>query len=457
MTEVAAKCIREQPRFRGIFQEHGKFDKNIALVLPEVHGDEGKFIEKSLATGFSGENINALEKETAGYIGVRAAVALKSGADAACMAVKLAAEKIYGDDSGISESGRAWKRGLLSGRRVFCSDFMLPAAVNAVIDEGGEPVFIDVSAEDWCMDPEILEIAFQKYQDVKLVIMNHAYGVPGQIKEVKRICGEHGALLIEDASESIGAKIGGEQTGSFGDYGILDFGKDKIITGSCGGVLLTNDIRGCQKVKSWAAYSKTGSFYSQYKEIGSSYMMSDVVAGVVRGQFPYLKEHIAKKKAIYRRYLEKFDGNFISMNPVREGTEPNYWISCMTCDSNIQFQETRSGCKYTYTDQHGTASPMEIYDALAAFGAQSSPVYMPLCFYPAYQNYDQISLDGSRRSWRFSDDGFWVRSNVSKDCFDRGLCLPSDIGMTEEEQERVVDIVFACFNKVDLDRRSAFL
>lgn len=137
------------------------------------------------------------------------------------------------------------------------------------------------------------------------------------------------------------------------------------------------------------------------------------------------------------------------------GTEPNYWIPCMTCDSCIQLQETRSGGDYSYTDQHGTASPMEIYDALAAFGAQSSPVYRPLSLYPAYRNYDQISLDGSRRAWRFEDDGFWIRSNVSKDCFDRGLCLPSDIRMTEEEQDRVIDIVFACFSRMDLDRESA--
>lgn len=455
MTDVAARCIREQPRFRGIFKDNGKFDGNIALVLPAVHGDEGEYIEKSLRSGFSGENIDELEQETAKRIGVRNAVALKSGMDAAHMAVKLAAEKIYGSTSGVRFRGGFGKDGVLSGLRVFCSDFMLPAAVNLIIDEGGEPVFIDVSAEDWSMDPEVLQIAFQKYQDVKLVIMNHAYGFPGQIKEVKRICREHGALLIEDASESLGAKIDGQQIGSFGDYGILDFGTDKIITGSSGGMLLVNDHYSYQKAKNWAMHSNTASSCGQFEEIGNNCIMSDIIAGVVRSQFQHLEEHIAKKKAIYRRYLEKFDDDFISMNPVREGTEPNYWISCMTCNSNIQFQETRSGRDYTYTDQHGTASPMEVYDALAAFGAQSSPVYMPLSIYPGFKNYDQISLDGSRRLWRFEDDGFWVRSNVSKDCFGRGLCLPSDIRMTEGEQDRVIDIVYACFSKSDLDRRSA--
>lgn len=436
MTEVAARCIREQPRFRGIFEGNGKFDEEIALVSPVVYGNERKFIEKSLETRFSGENICELEKEIAEYIGVRNAVALKSGMDAACVAVKLAAEKAYGSTCQISDTDGFWERGALSGKRVFCSDFMPHTVVNSVIHEGGEPVFIDVSAEDWGMDPEVLEIAFQKYQDVKIVIMNHAYGFPGQIKEVKRICGEHGALLIEDASECIGAKTDGQQVGSFGNYSILDFGRDRIITGSSGGMLLAND------------------HYT-----GNGCMMSDVIAGVIRSQFIHLEEHIAKKKAIYSRYLKKFDGDFISMNPVREGTEPNYWVSCMTCDSNIQFRETRSGRDYTYTDQHGTASPMEIYDALTAFGAQSCPVYRPLSSYPAYKNYDQITLDGSKRSWKFGDDGFWVRSNVSRDCFKRGLCLPSDIRMTEKEQNRVIDIVFACFSKIDLDREKvlAFL
>lgn len=455
MTDVAARCIREQPRFRGIFKDNGKFDEEIALVLPAVHGDESEFIERSLRTSFSGENISGLEKEIAKYVGVWNAVALKSGVDAAHMAVKLAAEKIYGKSSEIFAAGGFWKGGALSGKYVFCSDFMLPATVNQVIREGGEPVFIDVSAEDWCMDPEVLELAFQKYKDVKLVIMNHAYGFPGQIKEVKRICREHGALLIEDASESLGAKIDGHQTGSFGDYGILDYGKDKVITGSSGGMLLVNDRYSYQKAKSQAADPGAASSYSRYKGAGNGCMMSDVIAGVVRSQLKHLGEHIAKKKAIYERYLDKFDGDIISMNPVGEGAEPNYWISCMVCDSNIQFKETRSGRDYTYADLHGTASPMEVYDALAAFGAKSSPVYMPLSLYPAFKNYDQISLDGSRRSWRFDGDSFWIRSNVSKECFDRGLCLPSDIRLTEEEQDRVIDIVYACFSKIDLDRRNA--
>lgn len=457
MTEVAAKCIREQPRFHGIFKDNGKFKREIALALPAVYGDEGKFIEKSLGTGFSGENIKELEKETARYIGVRNVVALKSGTDAIHMAVRLVAEKI---DCGIRSSSAVNglpNGGALFGQRVFCSDFMPFSSVKPVIDEGGEPVFIDVSAEDWCMDPEVLEIAFEKYPDVGLVIMNHAYGFPGQIKEVKRICQEHGALLIEDASEGMGAKIDGKQAGSFGDYGILDFSKDRIITGSSGGMLLVNDCYSYEKAKRWAAYSDVAGSCSRYGEIGNVCMMSDVIAGVVRSQLQHLEEHIEKKKVIYGRYLEKFDSDFISMNPVREGSEPNYWISCMVCDSNIQFRETRSGRDYTYTDQHGTASPMEVYDALAAFGAQSSPAYMPLSLYLAFQDYDQITLDGSRRSWEFGDDGFWVRSNVSKEYFERGLCLPSDIWMTEEEQDRVIDIVFACFSKMDFDREHAIL
>ncbi len=456
MTDVAAKRIREQPRFRGIFQKNGKFDEKVALASPTVHGDESKYIEESLRTEFSGENRSALEKEAAGYVGAFNAIALKSGRGAADLAVRLAAEEIYGSANRAYAFDGGWKDGALSGKRVFCSDFMPPKTVGSVLSEGGEPVFIDVSVEDWCMDPEVLEIAFQKHEDVKLVIMNHAYGFPGQIKEIKRICEEHGALLIEDASESVGAKIDGKRVGAFGDYGIFDFGKDRIITGSSGGMLLVNDRFAYQKATGWATNPDVLGFYGQFEGNGDCCVMSDVVAGIVRSQFQHLEEHIATKKAIYRRYQERFDGDFISMNPVRETAEPNYWISCMTCDSSIQFKETRSGKEYIYKDQHGTASPMEIYDALAAFGAQSSPAYRPLSSYPAFQGYDQISLDGSKRSWGSENDGFWIRSNVSKSCFDRGLCLPSDVGMNEEEQERVIDIVFACFSRMDLDRENVW-
>ncbi len=454
MTDVAARCIREQPRFRGIFKNKGKFERRVMLASPTMHSDEKIFIDKAFDDGFTGRNTARLEKEAAEYIGVKNAVALCSGTAAMNMAVKLAAERLYGSSAINDVPGKLGTIvGALHGKRVFCSDFASSTMADSILYEGGEPVFIDASDEDWSMDPEVLEIAFERYPDVKLVMMNHAYGFPGQIIKIKEICKAHGALLIEDASESLGAKVCGKQTGAFGDYGILSFGSDKIITGSEGGMLLTNDDYSAKKARSRASHSRAATPWRQYEELGDDCLMSDIVAGLILGQIQHLDEHIAKKRAIYERYLEKLDGDIMYVNPMGEGTEPNYWMSCITCESNIQFKETRSEREYTYTNQHGTASPMEIYDALEAFNVESSPVYKPMSMQPVFRNYDQITLDGSKREYpEFDQDGFWVRCDVAKDNFDRGLCLPSDIKMTEEEQNKIIDIIYACYDKADPNR-----
>ena len=446
MTEVAAKCIREQPRFRGI----KKFEKIIPLLSPVMHGDAAEYIKKAFA---SGEKSSRLEEEMAAYIGTGYAVALNSSAAAIHLALKLAAEKIYGSASGISTPDGLGKAGALFGRRVFCPDFAPAAAVNPVIYEGGEPVFIDASPEDWCMDPEALSIAFDRYPDVRIVIMSHVYGFPGQVVKVGEICREHGAVLIEDASWSLGATVDGRQTGSFGDYGILGFGPDKMIAGGSGGMLLTNHAYSASKARCWATQAQAVAPWEQHEELGYSYRMDDFTAAFVLGLLCCLPEHIARKKEIYDRYLENLNGDVIFLNPVGEGTKPNYLMSCMTSESNIIFQETRSGRDYTYTDQHGTAAPMEIYDALLSFGAQASPAYKPLHMQPMYQNYDQITLDGSFKMYQeSSQDDFWVRCDEGKRIFESGLCLPSSIGMTDEEQERVIEIVNACFCERMMDR-----
>lgn len=455
MTDAAAECIRKEPRFEGIH----KFDRRVPLIAPVIHGDETEFIHRALQSGFSGENICELEKETAEYIGVKYAAALSSGMAALHMAVRLAAERAYGSASGISVPDGIGTGGALSGKRVFCSELAAPAVADAVLYEGGVPVFIDVSLEDWCMDPQVLEMAFEKYPDVKIVVMAHLYGYPGQIQKIQEICRRYKALLIEDASESLGAQCwdgsgmpdsgsgAWRQTGSFGDYGVLSFGKNKIITGGSGGMLLTNDHYSYKKAQSWAVHADAPAPWNQHEELGYSCEMNDMAAGMILGQLKHLEEHIARKKAIYQCYQQGMDEELMLPNPVGEGTKPNYWISCMTVESSIVFQETRSEREYTYRSHHGTAAPMEIVEALEAFGAVGGPVYKPLHMQPVFWNYDQITLDGGKRTYEnFYNDIFYNRCNESAWIFKNGICLPSDIGMTEDEQERVIEITAACFN-----------
>ncbi len=457
MTKVAAKCIREQPRFRKIFKDGGKFEKRISLASSAPYRARIGVMEKSLEAGGAEENINALEKEAAAYIGVKYAAALSSGSAAIHLALKLAAEKLYGSASGISTPLGMGTGGALAGAKVFCSDFTSAEMAFPVIYEGGEPVFIDSCDADWGMDPEVLEIAFECYPDVKIVIMNHPYGFPGQIRTVKEICTRHGALLIEDASDSLGARVDcvdggkGSLTGSIGDYGILDFGCGRIATGFSGGMLLTDDHYSCKKAQYWASGSHAASPWNQHEELGYDYRMNAAAAAFIRSQLQSLDGQIKRKRKIYEAYRDKLEGGIMYMNPVGEGVEPNYWISCAVCDSNIRFMETRDDRGYTYTDQHGTAAPMEICDALEAFGAQGRPVYKPISMQPLFRNYDQVTLDGRRRSYEdFYNDTFWIRCNVAKECFERCICLPSDVWMTDEEQELVTDIVLACFNKADI-------
>lgn len=376
MTDVAAGCIRKQQRFLGI----EKFDKKVALTSSMVYADGLENINEVLASGWAAaeEAVHGLETETAGYIGVRHAVALNSGTAAVHLALKLAAERLYGRSTGISTLDSGGKGGALLGRRVFCPDFASVSLTNPVLYEGGEPVFIDASPEDWCMDPEVLEIAFSRYPDVRIVIISHIYGFPGQIKRVKEICRGHGALLIEDASESLGAAVDGQKAGSFGDYSVLSFGCSRMITGGCGGMLLTDDVYSAKKAAYWASLAKARAPWNQHEELGYHYAMDGMTAAMIRSQFRYLSGYIARKKEIYDRYLEKLNRDVICMNPIGEGTEPDYWTPCMLSESNIAFQETRSGRDYTYTNQHGTAAPMEIYDALEAFGAESCPAYKPM-------------------------------------------------------------------------------
>lgn len=452
MTDLTAKCMREEPRFLGL----KKFDKKIWLSSPTTHGKGLKYVSQAYEENqmsVAGKNIDRLEEIVSEYAKVRHAVALSCGTAAVHLAVKLAAESFYGSSSGISTPDGLGAGGCLLGKRVFCPAFAPAAAVNPIVYEGGEPVFIDASPDDWGMDPEALEIAFQKYPDVKLVVFAHLYGFPGQVGKVKKICEGHGALLIEDAAESLGAKYKGKPVGGFGDYGILSFSGNKIITGSSGGVLLTNDAYSAAKAREWASQSCGGTMWNQHEELGYNYQMSNVIAGLVLGQWRYLERHIAEKKRIYDFYADRLEPLGVELNPYDAGvSEPNYWLSCMCLDSNSLCAITRSDQSYTYRNEHGRTCPMEVLEALEAFSAEGRPVWKPMHLQPMYCNHEFISVDGGSRMFGGCYSQMLEYVDESRNLFGQGVCLPSDIKMTEGEQERVVEIIYACFSGRDFER-----
>ena len=320
--------------------------------------------------------------------------------------------------------------------------------LNPVIYEGGEPVFIDASPDDWNMDPEALETAFEKYPDVKLVVFAHLYGFPGQIDVIKNICEKHGALLIEDAAESLGAKYKGKPTGSFGDYGVYSFNGNKIITGSSGGMLLVNDLYSASKARKWSTQSREAAPWYQHEELGYNYRMSNVIAGIVLGQWEHLEEHIAEKKRIYGRYANWLEPLGVELNPYdADISEPNYWLSCMRLSENSLCAMTRSDLSYTYENVHGRTCPMEVLEALEAFGAEGRPVWKPMHLQPMYRNHEFVSVDGARRSFEGCYNRMLERADESKSLFEQGVCLPSDIKMTEDEQGRIARLIDACFSR----------
>ena len=456
MTDLAAKCMREEPRFSGI----KKFDKKVWLSSPTMHGEELEYIKQAYQTNWMstvGENIDRLEEAAAEYAGVKHAVALSCGTAAIHLAVKLAAERIYGSSSGISTPNGLGAGGSLSGKRVFCSDLTFAATVNPIVYEGGEPVFIDVSPDDWNMDPEVLELAFEKYPDVKLVVFAHLYGFPGQVDKIKRICEKHGALLIEDAAESLGAKYKGKPAGSFGDYGIFSFNGNKIITGSSGGMLLTNDSYSASKARKWSTQSREAAPWYQHEELGYNYRMSNVVAGVALGQWRHLEEHIAEKKRIYDQYADLLEPLGVELNPYdTDVSEPNYWLSCMRLSENSLCRMTRSDQFYTYEDVHGRTCPMEILEALEAFFAEGRPVWKPMHLQPIYRNHEFVSVDGTRRFFNGCYNQILEQADEGRGLFEQGVCLPSDIKMTGDEQERIIEVIYACYSGREFTRRNVY-
>ncbi len=420
-------------------KQFAPFEKKVWLATPTMHGEEMKYIRQAYDTNWMstvGENINEVERIAAQKAEMKYAVALSSCTAALHLAVKHAGETIYGKP--------AIGHGALEGKRVFCSDMTFDATLNPVVYEGGVPVFIDTEAESWNMDPVALEKAFEMYPDVKLVVSAELYGFPGRIDLIKEICEKHGALLIEDAAEATGATLNGKQCGSFGDYSAISYNGNKIITGSSGGCLLTNDLEVANKARKWSTQARENAPWYQHEEVGYNYRMSNVIAGVVRGQYPYLEEHIARKKAIYERYKEGFEGLPVQMNPITDGTEPNYWLSCMIIDESAMCRQVRDDSTALYTPEKGKTCPTEILEALADCNAEGRPIWKPMHMQPMYRMHEFVTREGSGRC-RTNAYIAGGCKDIGADIFARGLCLPSDINMTAEQQDRVIEIVKSCF------------
>lgn len=415
------------------------FDKKVWLASPTMHGEELKWMTDAYNKNWmttAGENVNEVERIAAEKATVKYAVGLSSCTAALHLCVKFAGEKLYGKP----QIGH----GAVEGRRVFCSDMTFDATLNPVVYEGGIPVFIDTEAESWNMDPVALEKAFELYPEVKLVVCAELYGFPGRIDLIKRICEKHGALLIEDAAEAMGATLFGKQCGTFGDYSAISYNGNKIITGSSGGCLLTNDLEVANKARKWSTQAREAAAWYQHEEVGYNYRMSNVVAGVIRGQYPYLEEHIAQKKAIYERYKEGLKDLPVSMNPIVTDTEPNYWLSAMIIDKEYMCQQLRDDSRALYIAEKGKTCPTEILEAMASINAEGRPIWKPMHMQPMYRMHEFVTRSGSGRAKTNAYIAGGV-ADVGADVFDRGLCLPSDNKMTTEQQDVIIEVIKRCF------------
>lgn len=425
--------------FRGdkVFE---KFEKRVWLSSPTMHGDELKYMKEAYTSNWMstvGENINEVEKKVCEYTGSKYAVALSAGTASLHLAIKAAGIKVYG----MSKSGA----NVLEGKKVFCSDMTFVATVNPVVYEGGEPVFIDSEYDTWNMDPKALKKAFEIYPDVKIVVIAHLYGTPGKIEELNKIIKEHNAVLVEDAAESLGATYKGRQTGTFGDYNILSFNGNKIITGSSGGCFLTDDEEAAKKVRKWSTQAREDAPWYQHEELGYNYRMSNVIAGVVRGQLPYLDEHIARKKAIYERYNAGVKDLPLLLNPFdNENSNPNFWLSCLIVDSDAMCRQVRSENETCYIKETGKTCPTEILESLSKINAEGRPIWKPMHMQPIYRMNPFITKEGSGRA-RTNAYISGEITDIGMDIYSRGLCLPSDIKMTTDEQDRIIEVIRSCF------------
>ena len=384
------------------------------LSTPTYHKEEIDFTNEAIETNWKstvGKNIDEIERMICEKVGCRYAVAVINGTAAIHLAVIEA--------------------GVKPGDHVFCSDMTFCATVNPVLYAGGIPVFIDSEYETWNMDPAALERAFALYPDTKTVICANLYGTPAKLDKIREICERRGATLIEDAAESFGATHRGRMTGTFGRYNIISFNGNKIITGSTGGCFLTDDKAAADHVRKLSTQAKEPTPWYQHEEIGYNYRVSNIVAGVIRGQLPFLDEHIAQKKAVYERYREALAGLPLTMNPHPSEDKPNYWMSCILIDRDAMCAQDRGDTTVTYRSEKGKSCPTEIYERLGQMNIESRPIWKPLHMQPVYRDYPAVT----------ANDGF----SVCEDIFERGLCLPSDNKMSADIQDIVIGIIKDCF------------
>lgn len=373
-------------------------EKRILLSTPTMHGDEMAYIQEAFDKNWIaplGFNCDGFEKETAEYLSEKdnlSTLCLCSGTAALHLAVKLA--------------------GVKPGDVVLCSDMTFSATVNPVSYEGGVQVFVDSDRETWNMDPAALRKAFEKYPEAKVVMLAHLYGTPAKMDEILEICKEHNAILIEDAAEALSSTYKGRQCGTFGKYNIISFNGNKLITTSGGGMLITDDQKARNKALFWATQSREQFPWYQHEEIGYNYRMSNVVAGIGRGQLKYVEDHREAKERIFLRYKEAFKDLPITMNPYLKDTKPNFWLSCMLINEDCN------------------VNPLDVMDKLNEANVESRPIWKPMHMQPVFKDRDFISAE---------------ESPVNEDIFKRGLCLPSDIKMTDEEQDFVINVIKSCF------------
>ncbi|MGE5615145.1 MAG: DegT/DnrJ/EryC1/StrS family aminotransferase [Bacillota bacterium] len=364
---------------------------DIWLSSPHMsdEGYEMEYIKEAFDTNWIaplGANVDAFEKELAAMVGVKSAVALSSGTAAIHMALKAA--------------------GVEAGDVVFCPSLTFSATANPIIYQGAIPVFIDSDFETWNMDPYLLEKAFDRYPEVKAVVVVNLYGLAADFDRIAGICRNHGVPLIEDAAESLGAKYKGRYTGTLGDYGVFSFNGNKIITTSGGGMLVSDNEERITKVRFWATQARDKARHYQHSELGYNYRMSNIVAGIGRGQLKVLDDRIAKKKYIFEYYKRELGGlDGVQFMPVNEWNEPNYWLSCITLSGRVR--------------------PSDVMDALEADNIESRPIWKPMHMQPFYEKCDFIGAD----------------EDVSRRLFENGVCLPSDTKMTDNDLERICRII----------------